>query len=631
MSRLIYRTELGIFAACLALGTLLFFTVYQTRPVQAGKEEDKVQAWQTTADLSTHLAPQANKTFTTGSGSDATKITVDENQQYQQMDGFGASFTDSSAWLVSSKMDTKQRDTLMKNLFDAHQGIGLNFLRQPMGASDLTRPAPEVGEYSYDDMPQGQTDPNLDHFSIDHDTSYIIPVLQQALKENKDIKIMASPWSAPGWMKSSGSMEGGTLNSSAYTAYANYFVKFIQAYQAQGLPIYAVTPQNEPLYVPSGYPGMSFPAKDETTFIRDYLGPAMVSNGLSTKILGYDHNWDQPGYPTTILSDPGTTPYATGTAWHCYGGSVSAQTPIHNAYPDKDTYETDCSGGQWEGSNGFANTMDLLIGTTRNWSKSVVRWGMALDPDGKPNLGTGAACTQCRGIVTVDQTNGTVTYNGDYYGLGQASKFVQPGAYRVASSSGLNGIKDVAFKNADGSKVLVTYNSSSDPQTFDVQWGDKWFADTLPAGAATTFKWTGKQSTNNHSALNRTGWTTSTSATPASTDNSAANVLDDDYTTHWSSTENQTNGQWFQIDMGSTQTFSQMTLDAGSDGDYPHGYQVSVSDDGANWSNPVASGNGSAQQPLSISFAPQTARYIRIVQTGSADSKWSIYEMNVYP
>ncbi|GLV55419.1 hypothetical protein KDH_22630 [Dictyobacter sp. S3.2.2.5] len=460
-------------------------------PIHAAGET--VNVWLTTGDLSTHLAPQANLTFANGSGG-GNVITVNENQTYQQMDGFGASFTDSSAWLVYNKMSSSQRSTLMNNLFSTSSGIGLNFLRQPIGASDLTPPAPTVGEYSYDDMPAGQTDPFLAHFSISHDTAYIIPVLKQALQINPSIKIMGTPWSPPGWMKSSGSMEGGTLNSSAYGPYASYLTKYVQAYQAQGIPIYAITPQNEPLYVPNGYPGMSFPASDETNFIKNNLGPTFAQNGITTRILGYDHNWDQPGYPTTILSDSSASSYTAGTAWHCYGGTVDAQTTVHNSFPNKDAWETECSGGTWENSNGFPNTMSLLIGVVRNWGKSVVRWGMVLDPNGQPNLGTGAACSTCRGVVSVDQNSGNVTYNGDYYGLGQASKFVAPGAYHIDSSAGSNGVQDVAFKNPDGSKVLVAYNSASSSQSFNVQWGGENFSYTLPAGAAATFKWSGTQS-----------------------------------------------------------------------------------------------------------------------------------------
>jgi glucosylceramidase len=480
-------------------------------------------------------------------------------------------------------------------------------------------------------MPKGQTDPNLTHFSIKHDEAYIIPVLKQALQVNPNIKIMATPWSPPGWMKSTDSMEGGTLNPDAYASYANYFVKFIQAYQAQGIPIYVVTVQNEPLYQPVGYPGMSFPATQEANFIANYLAPAFAANKITTKILGYDHNWDQPGYPTTLLSDTNTNAALAGTAWHCYAGAVEAQTQVRNAYPNKDTYETACSGGQWEGNNGLSGTANLLIGVTRNWGKSVVRWGMALDPNGQPNLGTGAACSQCRGVVTIDQNNGNVTYNGDYYGLGQASKFLTPGAYRIDSSAGSNGIIDSAFKNSDGSKVLVVYNSAASQQSFDVQWGGQWFTYTLPAGAIATFKWSGTQTAGGGSgvvALDRSGW--SATASVSNVGEPPSNALDGTFGTRWSTGQPQSPGISFQVDMANVQSFSSIALDCGaSGGDYPRGYQVFVSNDGSTWGNAIASGQGSSGYTV-IPFTKQSARYIKVVLTASLGSWWSIDEFYAF-
>jgi glucosylceramidase len=606
----------------------------------APSASNEVNVWLTTADLQKHLSQQDGTRFSTGSGSGVIRITVDENKTYQQIDGFGASITDGSAWLIYNKMSQGQRNDLMKKLFDPVNGIGLSFLRQPMGASDLTTPS--SGEYSYDDMPKGQTDPNLSHFSIAHDEAYIIPLLKQALQINPAIKIMATPWSPPGWMKSTDSMEGGTLNTDAYGAYANYFVKFIQAYQAQGIPVYAVTVQNEPLYQPVGYPGMSMPANQEATFITNSLAPAFTTHHITTKILGYDHNWDQPSYPTTLLSDASTNAALAGTAWHCYAGATEVQTQIHNAYPDKDTYETECSGGQWEANNGLPGTTNLVITATRNWSKSVVRWGLALDPNGEPNLGTGAACSQCRGIVTIDQATGKVTYNGDYYGLGQASKFLAPGASRIDSGAGSNGVTDVAFKNPDGSKVLVVYNAAASQQSFDVQWGGQWFSYTLPAGAVATFKWSGGQTAGGGSgvvALDRTGWIASASATDTYGDK-PANAIDGNNNTHWGSGQGQTPGLWFQVNMILPRSFTSISVDAGiSSGDYPRAYLVFVSLDGANWGHSIASGDSTSQgsgayvsagQVVNISFPTQLARYIRIVDLGSAGNWWSLYELNVY-
>lgn len=639
MFRVAFRPKVSIVFMLVALLASVTLLLQPSQASATASVGNRVSVWLTTANLQEHITQQKDVNFSTGSGSGVIKITVDENKTYQQMDGFGASITDASAWLMYNKMSKSQRAALMGALFDPVKGIGLNFLRQPMGASDLTTPA--SGEYSYDDMPKGQTDPNLTHFSIKHDEAYIIPVLKQALQVNPNIKIMATPWSPPGWMKSTDSMEGGTLNLNAYASYANYFVKFIQAYQTQGIPMYAVSVQNEPLYQPVGYPGMSMPADQESTFIKNYLAPAFATNHITTKILGYDHNWDQPGYPTTLLSDANTNAALAGTAWHCYGGAVEAQTQVHNAYPNKDTYETECSGGQWEGNNGLPGTANLLIGVTRNWGKSVVRWGMALDPNGQPNLGTGAACSQCRGVVTIDQSNGNVTYNGDYYGLGQASKFLTPGAYRIDSSAGSNGIIDSAFKNSAGSKVLIVYNSAASQQSFDVQWGGQWFTYTLPAGAIATFKWSGTQTAGGGSgvvALDRSGWLASASATNQG--DSPSNALDGNPATRWSSGQAQTPGMWFQVNMVRPRSFNSISLDAGTgSGDYPHAYQVFVSLDGVNWGNAIASGDSNSQgsggyvrydQVTNISFPTQSARLIRVVDTGSGGNWWSLYEFNVY-
>ena len=641
MSRWAFWHKVSIIAIVCALFVSAALLLPPSQPSLAARSDgNEASVWLTTADLQTHLAQQDDVHFATGSGLSSIQITVNEKQADQQMDGFGASLTDGSAWLISKKMSTSQRNELMEKLFSPTRGIGLDFLRQPMGASDLT--APSSGEYSYDDVAKGQTDPDLNHFSIAHDEAYIIPLLKQALRLHPALKIMATPWSPPGWMKSSDSMEGGTLNTDAYTPYANYFVKFIQAYQAQGIPIYAVTVQNEPLYQPVGYPGMSFPADQEATFIANYLAPAFAANHITTKILGYDHNWDTPAYPTTLLSNASTSAALTGTAWHCYAGAVEAQTQVHNAYPTKDTYETECAGGQWEENNGLPGTTNLLISATRNWSRSVVRWGMALDPNGEPNLGTGAACTQCRGVVTIDQSNGKVTYNGDYYALGHASKFLQPGASRIDSSPGSNEVSDVAFKNPDGSKVLIVYNAAAKRQTFTVQWGSQWFSYALPAGAVATFKWSGKQTPgggSNPVALDRSNWIASASATDTYGD-VPANALDGKTTTRWASGEAQSPGLWFQVNMILPHSINAISLDAETNsGDYPHAFLVFVSLVGVNWGESIASGDDNSQgsgaymrdnQVIYISFPTQLARYIRVVDIGSAGNWWSLNEFNVY-
>ncbi len=483
------QIALSMLLCCLIAGLVIFQGLYTIKARASG---EAVNAWLTTPDQANLLSPQSGLTFG-NVGSNSTTITVNDAQTNQQITGFGASLTDSSAWLISNTMSQSQRNQLMTNLFDPNNGIGLSFLRQPMGSSDLA-----LNEYTYDDMPSGQTDPTLSHFSIAHDQAYIIPLLKQALQINPNLKIMATPWTAPAWMKTNDSLEQGSLNTSDFQVYAQYFVDFIKAYQAQGIPIFAVTPQNEPGN-DNRMPTMPMSASDETNFIANYLGPAFAQNGITTQILGYDHNWDNPGYPTTILNNSTAASYVSGTAWHCYAGDPSAMTSFHNSYPNKDIYETECSGGSWEGSNwpaGFQNTMELGVNSTRNWSKSVVRWALALDPNGNPHVNSPDACSNCRGVVTIDQSSGNVTYNSDYYALGQFSKFVVPGAYAIASNSfGSGNIEDSAFKNPDGSEVLVVYNGGGGSNTFQVEWNNEAFSYTLPAGAAVTFKWSGNGST----------------------------------------------------------------------------------------------------------------------------------------
>ena len=472
-------------SASLTTGALVSASVLGLGTAHAATGGAAVSVWETTADQSQLLAPQAGTAFAPGGGSGSQTITVDPSTGYQTMTGFGASLTDSSAWLIAN---SPQRNAIMSKLFDPGQGIGLDFLRQPVGASDFS-----LSSYSYDDMPSGQTDPTLANFSTAHDNSYILPLLQQALRLNPSTTVMATPWSPPGWMKSSGSMVGGTLNTADYQVYADYLVKFLQAYQAAGVPVSLLSPQNEPEYSPSNYPGSTFTAQQEADFIADDLGPAIRAAGLGTGILDYDHNWNDPSFPETVLSDPAAAQYVVGTAWHCYAGDPSAQTTVNNAYPNEGTYFTECSGTQSaDTADTFSDTLDwetenLIIDATRNYAKSVVTWNMALDPSGGPSMN----CTTCTGVVTVDNSAGTATYNAEYYSLGQASKFVKPGAVRINSNTfGSGNIEDVAFRNPDGTIAMDVLNAdASNAHTFNVSENGQAFTYTLPAKAVATFTW----------------------------------------------------------------------------------------------------------------------------------------------
>jgi glucosylceramidase len=628
-----------------------------------------------------YLAPQPGMSWQRGSAPAGPTITVDTTRRYQEITGFGASFTDSSAWLIGTKLDASQRDAVMRDLF-SDQGIGLSFLRQPMGASDFA----VKGNYSYDDMPPGKTDPTLAHFSIDHDRAYIIPLLLQARRINPHLTVMATPWSPPGWMKTSDSMIGGTLRPEAYQPLADYFAKFIEDYAAAGVPIRYITPQNEPLFIPGGYPGMFLSATQADDLIKNHLGPTLGAHHLPTGILAYDHNWDAISYPETMYADPDAAGYVAGTAWHCYGGDVITQAVSHNNYPNKPAFHTECSGGEWEGDAqaGFAAALGLVIDTTRTWAKGTIRWNMALDENNGP---TNGGCETCRGVVTVTKgANGKWTYakTVDYWGLGQVSKYVHPGARRVASNSFGNGdVKDVAFVNPDGGNVLVAFNTGTSPRTFAVQWGNRWLRYTLAGGAAATFTWTGTPQGNIDPAaigsvdvpftnpdgsqalitfdasmlagvaqarvgnqwlgytlptgaslspgttevqLPRTGWTVSASA--SSPDDPVGNAIDGNPATRWSSGHGQQPGDWFQVDLGSRQTFDRIVLDTtGSPGDGVVRYEVQTSDDGTTWSAPIATGPGSTVTTIQV--PPATGRFIRVTDQGSSGSWWSIHELTV--
>ncbi|MEH7480968.1 glycoside hydrolase family 30 beta sandwich domain-containing protein [Neobacillus drentensis] len=411
---------------------------------------------------------------------DSIVVTIDETQTYQEIDGFGASFTDSSAYLIHQVLDKGQRTELIEKLFSHEKGIGLSVLRNPMGASDYARKM-----YSYNDIAEGETDFQLEQFTIAHDLDDIIPLLQEALAINPEIKLMASPWSPPAWMKTSGSMIGGELKAECYEVYADYFVKYIQAYSEQGLPIYAITPQNEALYVPEHYPGMLMLPERQADFIKNYLKPNFLKYGLETKILCYDHNWDRPDYPLAVIDEVGDA--VDGVAWHWYGGKPVAQHQVHMAYPDKEVHFTEGSGGEWIPAfePAFSNVLRTGIEILRNDSKSFVLWNMALDEENGPSV-PGFGLSTCRGVVTIEQQSKALTYTLDYYALAHFSKFVQPKAVRIASSNSEE-IRSVAFKNTDGSIVTILFNDSDEMKAVQlIQHGNEIFHCNLAAKSAMT-------------------------------------------------------------------------------------------------------------------------------------------------
>jgi glucosylceramidase len=430
----------------------------------------RVQVYLTTGDRAHLLERQPDVRFGAAEAQMPT-IDVDESKSYQQIVGFGAALTDASAWLIQHRMSAAQRDSLLTELF-GH--VGLSFLRIDMGASDFA-----LRQDSYDDTPP------ITNFSIDADRAETLPIVKRARAINRDLAIMASPWSAPGWMKTTGSMIKGTLRPDAYGAYAEYFRRFVDAYAAEGVPIYAITLQNEPHFEPGDYPGMRLEPPQRAQLVR-LLGPT-----IKTKILEWDHNWDLPQSPMEVLADSGARRYVSGVAWHCYAGDVSVQSIVHDAYPTKDAYITECSGGDWApkfSDNLVWMVKNLIIGGTRNWARGVLLWNLALDEQHGPHTG---GCTNCRGVVTI-KSDGTVQRNEEYYALAHASQFVAPGARRIASSTGVEGLESVAFARVTGESVIVTLivlNTSLTPKAFMVHSHGRRLRYTLPPAAVATFQW----------------------------------------------------------------------------------------------------------------------------------------------
>ncbi len=454
-----------------------------------------------TNDETQLMAAEPGVNFTPSTADAGTNtVVVDPAQQYQSIDGFGAAFTDSAAYLLMEVEPSSTLSGTLSDLFTLNgNGIGLSFMRIPMGASDLA-----LSVYSFDDMPAGQTDLTLSNFSIAHDQTYILPLIMQAKTLNPQMKLMANPWSPPGWMKDPSSMNpvsmlGGTLLMTGpnETAFANYFVKYIQAYQAGGVPIDYISLQNEPLYITTAYPSMGMSDTVQLTLLQNYLIPALTANNIPTRVLVYDHNWATPSYPELVIG--GLTAQqltqVAGTAWHGYGGVPGAQQLVQNQFPTLGNWETEHSGGTWVTDQFTADFLEITL-VLRNAGKSYVKWSLALDQNLGPNLTQNAGlggCNTCTPIVTVNSQTGVVTKDIEFYTLGHYSKYVLPGAVRVYSSN-TPAIASVAFVNPDGSVALIAYNSSASSQSFQVQWGTQSFSYTLPGTAAATFTWTGTES-----------------------------------------------------------------------------------------------------------------------------------------
>ena len=447
---------------------------------------DTVAIWMTTGNKSALLAKQPTLTFASGTNSNPT-ITVDGATTYQTMDGFGYTLTGGSAYVLN-RMPLTGRDALLSELFTRnYTSLGVSYVRLSIGASDLS-----AAPFTYDEVPAGQTDTALASFTIDAERTDLIPVLKQILTINPNITLLATPWTAPRWMKDNGAYVGGSLLPAYYKAYANYFVKYIQAMKVEGITIAAVAPQNEPLN-PNNNPSMYMTAAQEATFIKDYLGPAFQAAGLTTKIIVYDHNADHPEYPLAILDDAAANAYVIGSAFHLYAGTIDALTTVHNAHPERNVYFTEqytSSSGSFSGDLRW-HIRNIIVGAPANWSRNALEWNLANDENYGPH--TSGGCSKCLGGVTINSSSAAVTRNVGYYIVGHAARFVDPGSVRVRSTvtggSATTALVNVAYRTPAGRYVVVAMNDGKVTESFNISYGGRIVTHTLSVGSVATYVW----------------------------------------------------------------------------------------------------------------------------------------------
>lgn len=476
------RSRIGALVA-LALGCALGGCSAHAPDAAPASVAAQVRVYASSRDASRKLAEQPALAIESAAPALTADVTIDLAAPQQEVVGYGAAMTDASAQLFEQVLRPEERDELFAELF-GEKGLGLNFLRLPIGASDFS-----TSHYSLDDMPKGESDPALARFSMAGAEAAQLPALRAAKRINPGIVLMASPWSPPGWMKDGGSMIGGRLRDEFYPAYAQYFARYLDAMEAEGLPVRYLTVQNEPGFEPSNYPGMIFPARDRARFVAGHLGPMLAAREQPVGILDWDHNWDHPEQPLEVLADPAAARHVTGVAWHCYGGNPAAMEQVRAAHPDKEVFFTECSGGAWERDWGKVlgwMVDNLLIAPTRAGSRGTILWNLALDEKDGPHLG---GCGDCRGVVTIDRATHAITRNVEYYVLGHVSRFVRPGARALPSTGASADLRHAAFRNPDGSLVLVLHNRAEHDRSVTIHAGSQTLRASLPAGEVETLVW----------------------------------------------------------------------------------------------------------------------------------------------
>jgi glucosylceramidase len=407
-------------------------------------------------------------------------IQMDMSKNFQTIEGFGFALTGGSAALIDQLAASKKQALLQEIFGKGKNDLGVNYIRISIGASDL-----DANVFSYYDLPKGTTDSLLLKFNLSEDTLHLIPILKKALAINPSLKIMASPWSPPIWMKSNGASMGGHLLKQYYATYAHYFVKYIKAMEQKGIPIASVTLQNEPEHGGNN-PSLLMDAQEQTQFLANYIGPQFKAANIKTEVILYDHNADHPNYPIAVLNDSVAKSYASGTAFHLYLGHESALSQVHDAHPTKKIYFTE----QWTGAKGeFGGDLmwhleHVVVGTINNWSSAVIEWNLAADASFNPH--TPGGCSECKGAFTIQGND--ISRNVSYYIIGQASKYIPVGAKRVAVQCNVESIKCTGFMLPNGKKANLIVNTGG-LQKVKMQSGTEQIIFEMPAQSVSTIVW----------------------------------------------------------------------------------------------------------------------------------------------
>jgi len=461
-----------------------------TTPVE---ETSDVDLYVTTASQSM-LFKKVDLNFNTKDNMSPYTITLDPGTKYQEMDGFGAAVTGSTCYNLL-KMSQENRTALLKEIFDPTDGMGYSYIRVPIGCSDFS-----LSEYTWCDTE------GIENFAVpSEDEAYVFPVLKEIRAINPNIKIMGSPWTAPRWMKVNNltdldpypSWTGGQLNPAYYNDYARYFVWYIQDMEQAGFPIESMTIQNEPLNRGNSA-SMYMTWQEQRDFIKNSLGPAFQKNGITTKIIVYDHNYDYDGggdqmnYPANIYADADASQYVDGSAFHAYGGDVSEMENVHDAYPSKGLYFTEISIGDWGytfSSDLMWNMREVCLGTINRYGKAVIVWNLLLDDQHGPDRPGG--CNTCYGVIDISSANySSMTRNSHYYTIGHLSKVIEPGAYRIATEGYTDSsLYYSAFLNPDGSYAFVAQNDTDEEKSITLSDGTHTFSYKLPARSVASFRW----------------------------------------------------------------------------------------------------------------------------------------------